>query len=217
MPPTLINQTTSATNYSQKSGNILKFTSVPHDFDVEFLAFLTNFTQQFNCNWNQETVYGRNDQLATFVGTTRTCSISWDLPAENLTQAKDNLIRCMRLTQMLYPAYTEENPEGGFDASTLSKPPLVRVKFANLLDSPSSGDGVLAYINSLSWTYGVEMGHFTETNAEDAKIYPQVINLSVEVGVLHDHGLGFSGEEDQFGGDSDTDFFPFGAVPIGGE
>lgn len=92
---------------------------------IEFPAFLTDFSQTFDATWNSENVFGRMDPIATYQGTKRSISLGIDIPAGSLEEAQDNLKRCASLTTMVYPAYSE----GGI----LSKSPLVRIKFANLI------------------------------------------------------------------------------------
>lgn len=185
--------------YAKTTGSQLTFISVLSDRRVNFLAFLTSFAQSFQSEWNTETVYGRNDPIATFRGTTRTLALSWDVPAGNLNEAKENLLQFSELTKMIYPAYTRgpsvlpassEEPEGkqvSSNALTLSKSPLIRLKFANLItDASGKKDGLLGYITSLDWNPVLDMGMFTD----NGELYPKVVSLNVSFGVLHEHDLG---------------------------
>ena len=103
----------------------IEITSAITGFVVEFPAFLTDFSQTFDATWNTEDVFGRMDPIATYQGTKRTISLGFDVPAGSLDEAIDNLKRCSSLTTMVYPAYSNKG--------ILSKAPLVRVKFANLI------------------------------------------------------------------------------------
>jgi hypothetical protein len=103
----------------------LKIMSVPTQRQIWFPAFLTDFSQTFDATWNTEDVFGRMDPIATYQGTKRTMSLGFDLPAGSLQEAKDNLEGCSELVKMVYPIY---NSQG-----ILSKPPLVRIQFANLI------------------------------------------------------------------------------------
>jgi len=102
----------------------ISITSAVTGYVVEFPAFLTDFSQTFDATWNSENVFGRMDPIATYQGTKRTISLSIDIPAGSLEEAQDNLKRCASLTTMVYPAYNN---------GILSKSPLVRIKFANLI------------------------------------------------------------------------------------
>ena len=66
----------------------------------------------------------------------------------------------------------------------LSKPPLVRIKFANLITGVDP-NGLLGWISGLSWKPNLEMGMF----AADQEFYPKVIALSFSFNVLHEQTL----------------------------
>lgn len=162
---------------------------------IEFPAFLTTFTQSFVSNWNEEDVYGRMDPIATFQNTRRSVSLGFDLPSPNIQVAMDNLGSCDKLAQFLYPGYlpqTELGKQQGKSkifGNVISRPPLVAVKFANLL-SPGSGYQ-LGYMLGLEWTPSLEMGMFSNGKGS---LYPKVISLSFTLNVLHqgDKGFGIS-------------------------
>lgn len=65
----------------------------------------------------------------------------------------------------------------------LSKPPLVRVKFANLI--AGSGTGLLGWITGLSWKPNLEMGMFTENK----EFFPKIIAISFSFNILHEQRL----------------------------
>ena len=198
---------TTKNTYADRTGSRLKFTSVMDGNGAFFLAFLTSFAQSFQSEWNTETVYGRNDPIATFRGTTRTLSLSWDVPAGNLIEAKRNLDKFSTLTQIIYPSYTtgtsiapktDGTKQVSSNALTLSKSPLIRLKFANLIDDASGKkEGLLGYITSLDWNPVLDMGMFTEVLKPEntdmpakTNLYPKVVSLNVSFGVLHEHDLG---------------------------
>ena len=102
----------------------ISITSAVTGYVVEFPAFLTDFSQTFDATWNSENVFGRMDPIATYQGTKRSISLGLDIPAGSIGEAQDNLKRCSSLTTMVYP---------GYNNGVLSKAPLVRIKFANLI------------------------------------------------------------------------------------
>jgi hypothetical protein len=70
-----------SSEFAKATDSILKIESVlGSNRKVEFKAFLTNLTQNFTSKWNSEEVYGRNDPIATFMGTHRTISLAWTVP-----------------------------------------------------------------------------------------------------------------------------------------
>ena len=128
-------------NYADQTGSKLIFYSLLYGaIPLEFYAFLTSFNQTFNSKWNQEEVYGRNDPIGTFQGTSRTLSLGWDVPAANWKEGQRNMSNIRELTSRLYPMYSSGREELGFpppgitvgsNALTLSKPPLMRLRYAN--------------------------------------------------------------------------------------
>jgi hypothetical protein len=169
---------------------------------VQFPAFLTSFTQNFTSTWNEEDVYGRMDPIATFQNTRRSVSLSFDLPAANLSIAKANLKECDRLAQFLYPSYITQKDIGGGKkdlGNIIAKPPLVSVKFANLISSgatdatSSEANGLLGYLLGLEWTPALDMGMFSD---KKNNLFPKVISLSFSLNVLHQNDKGFKSNGD---------------------
>jgi hypothetical protein len=157
--------------------------------DVAFMAFLTSFTQNFASTWNSESVYGRIDPIGTFQGNKRTLSLGWDVPSGTLKEAKANMKNIETLMQIIYPSYT--GGDGGIgSALTLSKPPLMRLLYANLICTPD-GDGLLGWIDSISWTPSLDMGLFEEGQEILRNIYPKVISLQINFSVLHEGEMGY--------------------------
>ena len=87
------------------------------------------------------------------------------------------------------------------EGRVIAKPPLVKIKYANLIKSSKPGGGpLLGYITSLSWNPQIDMGYFTK----DSKLFPKVINLSFTFSVLHQHSVGFTNKGKEMAG-----AFPF--------
>ena len=163
--------------YAENQGHLLDFQNARDEYhSVSFIAFLGSFSQSFQSNWNQESVIGRMDDIATFKNTTRSISVEWSIPAGNIRTAIENLNRCNSLIMMLYPDYTKSS------ATVMSKPPLVRLRYANLIRNTDSSSGLLGYITSLNWNPVLEMG-FYHFNGE---MFPKVISISIEFTALHE-------------------------------
>ena len=212
MPNLNISDDKSVETYANNTKAILIIKSTITGNIVRFPAFLTDFSQTFSSNWSTEDVYGRNDPIATFQSTRRTISVGFNVPAATQEGAKDNLNKCSNLIKMLYPGYSKSL--SGF-GNVISKSPLVKVKFANLIVSPIStadegGDGLLGWIDNLSWNPVLDMGMFTMTG----NFYPKVISLSFNFNVLHQTELGQDKDDNDSSplGDwlGDQKGFPFG-------
>ena len=140
-------------------------------------------------------------------------NLAFDIPSANIDEAEANQKRLARLTQMLYPQYSSgrqevSNDEGTFmvgsNALTLSKPPLIRLRYANLIcDSSGKEVGLLGFISNLGITPVLDMGMFEESN----ELYPKVFSITFDFTVLHEHDLGYDDLQEM---GISMKWFPFG-------
>tara|TARA_B100002019_G_C21265605_1_gene599245 strand:+ start:425 stop:1183 length:759 start_codon:yes stop_codon:yes gene_type:complete len=142
VPNTHVSDIDSVNAIAGASNAILKIKSMVTELEVHFPAFLTDFSQTFDAKWNSEEVFGRMDPIATYQGTTRTMSLGFDIPAGSMEEARTNLIKTQRLVKMVYPVYNSfeiskatKKKKAVYSGPILSKPPLVRIEFANLIKS----------------------------------------------------------------------------------
>jgi hypothetical protein len=203
-------------NYANKQKAYLEFKGLANSRTVKFLAYLTSFSQTFASDWSSELVYGRADPIGNYQGTQRNINLAWDIPSTNLGDGKQNLGNINILMGLLYPEYATsetsvEAKEGeaagevvrvGGNALVISKPPLIRLRFGNLIRNQKGAGppGLLGWISNVSWTPVLDMGMFTDSG----NFYPKVISLAVDFTVQHEHTLGRSPT-----GDTPTSF-PFG-------
>ena len=182
----------------------LQFKSMITGHKVQFKAFIESLSNSFKSTWNTENVYGRMDPVATFQNTQRTITISWVIPAANISEAQHNLNAIAALSSMLYPGYSA-NPvtvdRNTFStANSISRSPLIKMKFANLInasgESGEGSDGLLGYVDGFDHQIEVSMGFFIDNK----RMYPKVIKLSCNFTVLHQHDLGFNENNDWISG-----------------
>ena len=93
--------------------------------------------------------------------------------------------------------------KGFHHTQTMIENPIVMIKYANLLSDPSSGLGLLGYLDGLSVKPVIEEGYFTECAGETLNIltgkkeshpagtYPKLYSLSCNFNVLHQQALGY--------------------------
>tara|TARA_Y100001963_G_scaffold156122_1_gene248912 strand:- start:401 stop:1561 length:1161 start_codon:yes stop_codon:yes gene_type:complete len=117
----------------------LSFQHVGSEKSIYFKAFITAFNETYTPNWNSETVYGRGDQIHTFVQTNRNIQLSFVIPAASESEAFENLGKVQKLTQFLYPHY--QNVQF---AQTIAQGPLVRLKVMNLLQNMANSSATEA-------------------------------------------------------------------------
>jgi len=154
---------------------------------VAFKSFITDFQDNYTSNWNSEEVYGRPDPIHTFQNTTRTITLSWDVPSSDFIEAEANVAKASKMMRFLYPSYTQEG-----NASTMTKPPLLRLRFTNLVKK-SDTQGLLGKASGFSFTPDLEAGWWdgnpvTKTQGE---LYPKVLKFTCEFSVIHEHHLGW--------------------------
>ena len=199
--------------YANKSGGLIKITSMVAQAQqsYSFYAFITSFSDTMTSSWNEEQVYGRPDAIGTFQNTTRKISLGFDIPSKDLSEAKSHLDYIAGIKKFMYPAYSSmtspasgSNPEVTTNALSLSKSPLVRLKFANLIQN-QDGDGLLGWINSFSATPVIDMGMFNE----GGNLYPKVFNATIDFTPQHEFDLGFKSTDGSVITKSFTSF-PYG-------
>ena len=192
-------------NYASKSGGVIEIESMmtKNNGISIFYAFITSFSDSMTSNWNEEQVYGRQDPIGTFQSTQRKISLGFDVPSANLGEAKENLDMINRVKQYMYPAYsTGATDETTTNALSLAKSPLVRIKFANLLEN-GDGEGLLGWIGSFSATPVIDMGMFNENSL----LYPKVYNVSLDFTPQHEFDLGYKPDGEPI--DSKFTSFPY--------
>jgi len=203
------------TDYAAKLSNqrdqFIDILHVPSGEDVRFKAFIDDFQDKYDSSWDDVSVYGRMDPIYQFQGTQRVISLDWHVPAHSSEEAMTNHRKCALLFSMLYPNYEESTP--GFSSSTkISTSPIFKVKFGNLIQDPSAGQGgsvedsgLVGVITGFTYSPDLDLGFIDEGVGN---LYPKSVKLSLEFKVLHTHALGWSGQskrENQFPyGDSPT-------------
>jgi hypothetical protein len=174
---------------ANNQGQLIDIYHVTTGKSLSFKAFVTAFSDQYSADYNSESVYGRMDPILTYKGTTRKISLGWEVPAASFLEARQNLEKASLLLSMLYPEY--ENASGG--ASTMSTPPMFRLKFLNLITNSTITDdgntiaefgGLLGTFSGFTFEPDLEAGFFqphdvSATKDEDTKLeanFNSVIN-----------------------------------------
>ena len=189
----------------------LDFYHVASQNSVNFKAFMTNYNETYDVNVNSTPVYGRADPIRTYQNTQRTISIAWKIPARNAEEAMDNVNRLATLIKFLYPAYKPipmEGKDAGYfsSATTLSKPPLVRVKYANIISNNitkqgfyAKTSGLLGFITNLNHSYDMEGGGFTSVpGGGGPMLFPKFIDVTVNFQPIHEHPIGWASDDNKW-------------------
>lgn len=179
---------------------------------VVFPAFVTQFEDQFTSEWNEEYAFGRMDPISTFKRTGRKINLAWQIVAGTIEDAQRNLGRISTLVKMLYPSYSASNSQNA-SSTHMSGPPLIRIKFMNLIQDISNGQELLGYVGGFSNSPILESG-FIESGP--GRLYPKAYDMSCTFTVLHTHRVGWYETEnglsfsDQAGNRGSQ--YPYGSV-----
>jgi len=215
-----------------RQGMVLSFASLTTGMRADFKAFITNFMDNFNSSWASDQPYGKADPIRSFSNTQRSMQISWQCVAADALEAADNMRKISALAQMQYPVYENRGhistgTAGAEDATLqedilsdqshahrwcISAPPLIVVKFANLIKSSVDGQearsvgqipfgsypdseviaarmygeetisGVIGAFQSLQINPRIDAGFF---EADFGILYPKIYDLACSFTVLH--------------------------------
>lgn len=181
------------TDELSNNGGYIDFWHVPTGENVRFKSFITAFEDSFNPMWEEEEAFGRMDSIPYFKRTSRSITLTFEVPSTDLQEARNNQERYSRLVSMLYPTYS--TVDGG--AQTMNSAPLMKIKFMNLIQDVSAeigvdawDSGLLGYINgSVSRSINNEEGYF---RAGLYDMYPKYFSISLTFNVLHQHEMGWN-------------------------
>ena len=221
--------TDQTTTYANQYKMVIEFIHLPTGHAVWFKAILTQWSDSFKSDYNRQDVYGRNDPIMTFRGTARSINLGWKVISDSVEDALDNIQRINLLTKFLYPSYEVSQLQGlnkltdrtteTFNIGTLAKSPLIKVRFAGLINDPSPSNtvsdlniykdalldqGLVCAMGGLE--VGAELNDggfdsiqpsrnvsgFVTTGIHDGVFLPKTFNLSTNLTVIHQHNLGWN-------------------------
>ena len=220
-------------NMDMDTAMVVSFLHEPSGQDVYFKAFITTLNESYSSDWTEEAVFGRTDPIQLFRQTTRRITLGLKVPGETMGEAYDNLARVGRLTQFLYPSYSNAG-----QANTISQGPVLRMKVMNLIrnvaassvaenakkdpdgapspgallngytSNPDSSRGLLGVITSLSINHNLETPDVGLLHKGKNTILSTNIELNIDFTVIHEKRLGWTSEW------FDVEGFPYGAVSM---
>lgn len=193
---------------------------LPTKHKVSFDGWVTGFEDRFASTWSGTAVYGRMDDLYTFQRTGRSISIAFDVLAASTHEAQQNQSKLNKLTQFLYPVYTDQVASSplGKNQRVLVAPPLLRMNWLNMVEG-TDGSGLVGFFNGFSYAPDIDSGQFwgpteraatgLDSGTHDTRIINyQRYNVQLQFTVLHTHLMGWS-KNTQPGG-SDVNSYVFG-------
>jgi hypothetical protein len=177
----------------------LKIEHLPSKRAVSFTRLkMTGFSDTVSPSWTTEAVYGRMDPITTYQNTTRAISLSFDLGpfTDSDDRAALALTKLTRLMQFQYPTYSDFP-----NAMSISRPPLLRVSFANYIRS-GQGTGLVCYMDSMAYNPVDGMDATSIPKIKNGIILPQRISVSLSLKILHSQETGWDDSGNWIGGDN---------------
>tara|TARA_R100000008_G_scaffold60388_1_gene37945 strand:- start:462 stop:1352 length:891 start_codon:yes stop_codon:yes gene_type:complete len=157
----------------------IKITHLPTSTGVAFRGWVNSFSDEFASSWNETSVYGRMDPLATFQNTRRTISLDFSVVSDNHAMAKQNLSDVNKLIEFLYPVYQQSTGRGV--QNTLKAAPLIGLHWTNLVNNADSGGRLVGYMSGLTYAPDMDEGGFIDMPA-GTSTDPVVVSTAVTVG-----------------------------------
>ena len=112
---------------------------------LTFPAYMKNLQDSFSPKFNTIDVFGRVDPIPVYQGTSIAISFSLMMPAFKEEHAREILSDINTVVKNLYPSYLNTQND---KTKIINSPPLIRIKFANLIcDYTNPARGLLGYIN----------------------------------------------------------------------
>ena len=155
---------------------------------LSFPAYITTLTDKFSPSFAPVKVYGRTDDIPVYQGTSRSITIAMTIPCFDANDANENMKKINEFIKNLYPSYNSYKGD-----LVLSSPPLIRVKFANLIiNHEFSFKGLLGYVSSFSYSFDPKDGfHFDRGAAGTTNLFFRSYTLNFTFNVLHESVIGF--------------------------
>lgn len=176
-------------------GALLYFYHVASRNKCFFKAFITRLSENIDTGWSSEKTIGRMDEIQKYSNTTRKLSLAFDVPADSEADGARNLAKLGELIKLQYPTYDEKDAR----ASSINTPPLLRIKFGNLISKSKEEvgmeveeSGLLGTMSGLAWDFNKDMGFF---NPYPGEFIPRFYTISFSFTVMHEHQLGWSSSE----------------------
>ena len=181
-----------ATGAGVAGGVNLSISHVATGKSVTFTTFkLRSFSDKLSTNYSSEDVFGLMDPIMTYQGTTRNISMGFDIGTGGAAYMSKALAMVSRLMQFQYPVY-----ENAANALSLSRPPLVKVKFGNYIRS-GTGGSLLCAMKGMSYSpfdkYDLAYApHVQASDGGEMHVIPKRISVDLDLVVLHETTPGFA-------------------------
>jgi len=182
--------------YGAYHNAVIDFYHVATKKSIAFKSIITSLSDSYNTSLEAEEYVNNIENVYKYKGTERKISLSWEIIASSEKEARGNLQRITDLANFTYP-----KKEGH-----AVKPPIVRMKFLNLIASNNVADyasesGLFGYIESLTYDLNsTEVGFYKLDGDSDkgTRIAPKKITAQINFTIIHQKTPGYAGAGPQF-------------------
>ena len=158
---------------------------------VMFPAYISEaITDTFTPTYSDAgSVFGRMDPIPIYSKTTRSIKVAFNIPANSINDAREIRKKLDIMAKNMYPTF--EKASGSTSRLIIRKPPLIRIKFGNIICNPlDEYSGLLGILKGgLAINNDLSNGVFTEWPGQE--IYAKKYSLSLSMDVLHEFTPGF--------------------------
>ena len=135
-------------------------------------------------------VFGRMDPIPKYSKTSRAIKVDFNIPASSIDDAREIRKKLDIIAKNTYPVYQSDGQSTS--RLVIKKPPLIRIKFGNIICNPSNEmSGLLGYLaGAISISHDLSGGVFTTFPGQE--IYAKKYSLSLSMNVLHEFTPGFN-------------------------
>jgi len=187
------NPNNTADIHSIEHGYPFYFKDLRNDKILAFRGYIEDINENVNANWGETQFIGRSEPVYTYQNSTRDLNFTMKLFANNPRELDRIYEKLDYLTNIMYPQYFNDDSLG----YTRPKPPLTRLRMANLYggapggnESPEYVNGVLGFIQSLNYTFEGPW----ESIPGDGYVVPKFITANISYKIINDKVPGMDGD-----------------------
>jgi len=143
---------------------------------VYFRPIITSLTEDFAPEWNKESVYGRSDQVVSYISTLRTIFMGFELHAFCPEDVEVIYKKLHWLSSLVYPEYDSE--------MLMKSGPVCRMRVGDVICGANKL-GLPGILDSINYDYSESVWELKK----DSKV-PRSVKVSVGFHVIHDNTIG---------------------------
>lgn len=183
--------------YGAYHNAVIDFYHVATKKSIAFKSIITSLSDSYSTSLEAEEYVNNIEKVYKYKGTERKISLSWEIVASSENEARGNLQRITDLANFTYPK----------KVGNAVKPPIVRMKFLNLIGTSNTPDyadssGLFGYIESLTYDLNsTEIGFYKldgdPDDTSDNKgtvIAPKKITAQINFTIIHQETPGYIGQ-----------------------